>query len=455
MPASTPEAFDALVKKIEAIAQKNPSYYRRRLRLLACLGYGYIVLVFTLLLGGLVLIRQALLATQGVASTSQLNVIIVLIAAGFVSLFFAPVKKPAGVVLTRAQVPQLYAMLDELSVVLKAPKLDTVILDVELNAAIMQRPKFGIIGWHANYLLLGLPLMQVLSPEQFKAVVAHELAHLCGGDGRVAAWIYRVRKTWFELAERFEQNRQGGLFFRKFFSWYGPFFKAYSFVHARSQEYEADRRAAEIVDPKHKAEALIWLNLNASKLIKQFWPNFEQQSADLAEPPGDYISQLLSVLEKEIKPKEKLKWLALRLAEQSTNDSTHPCLRDRLDALGYKVSAELTSVEQRATVLLSQHLESLTQQLNQQWKKEHWQGWYLLRDRYRHRQQRLAELDNKSQTLLTIEERVKQVALHAVIGDNARISATVNSVLEQVPNHAAANYWLGWLLTEAEDTQLG
>lgn len=451
--ASTPESFDALVQKIEAIAQKNPTYYRRRLRLLASLGYGYIILVFALILGGLVLLRQVITMTQGSAIASQLNLIMLIIAVGFLSLFFVPVKKPAGVPLTRAQVPQLFAMLDELSTALKAPKLHTVILNAELNAAVMQRPKFGIIGWHTNYLLLGLPLMQILSPEQFKAVLAHELAHLCGGDGRVAAWIYRIRKTWFELAERFEQNRQGGVFFRKFFSWYGPFFKAYSFVHARSQEYEADRRAAELVGAQNKAEALIWLNINASKLVKQVLPRFEQRAAKLAEPPDDYVSSMMATLEEEISLEEQKKWLSAHLARQSTNESTHPCLSDRLNALGYKIPEQLSQNQESATVLIKDQLHSAVKQLDQLWKKEHLQVWHLLRDRYQHRQQRLKALEAKPQDLLTIEERIKQATLHYAIGDKSRVYSIVNSVLKEDPNHAAANYWMGALLTEGADNK--
>jgi len=451
--ASTPESFDALVKKIEAIAQKNPTYYRRRLRLLASLGYGYIILVFALILLALLLLRQLLLVTQGSAIASQLNLIMLLIGAGFLSLFFVPVKKPAGVSLTRAQVPQLFTLLDELSTALKAPKLDTVIVNAELNAAVMQRPKFGIIGWHTNYLLLGLPLMQILSPQQFQAVLAHELAHLCGGDGRVAAWIYRIRKTWFELAERFEQTRQGGVFFRKFFSWYGPFFKAYSFVHARSQEYEADRRAAELVGAEHKAEALIWLNINASKLIKQLLPQFEQQSASLDEPPDNYVSKLMAALKEEIAPADSGKWLSVHLSRQSNNESTHPCLSDRLNALGYTVPRQLSPSTDRATELLGDQLDGLLQQLDRLWKKEHLQVWHLLKDRYRNRQKRLRTLDSKS--LLTVEERLTQATLHYAIGNKSKVYPMVAQLLAEVPDHAAANYWMGALLTETEDTTKG
>ena len=140
--------------------------------------------------------------------------------------------------LNRKQAAGLFSVVDELTKSLKAPQFNHILLTADLNAAVVQRPRFGFIGWQINYLLLGLPLMQALSPDQFRAVVAHELAHLSGDDSRFSGWIYRVRQAWFELAEKFQSDRQGGFFFRQFFSWYGPFFKAYSFVLARAQEYE-------------------------------------------------------------------------------------------------------------------------------------------------------------------------------------------------------------------------
>lgn len=59
----------------------------------------------------------------------------------------------------------------------------------------MQHARLGVLGWHVNYLILGLPLMQAVSPEQFRAIVAHELGHLSRNHSRFAGWIYRVRLT--------------------------------------------------------------------------------------------------------------------------------------------------------------------------------------------------------------------------------------------------------------------
>ncbi|MEL6493593.1 MAG: hypothetical protein AAFQ41_00540, partial [Cyanobacteria bacterium J06623_7] len=54
----TPEGFDAFVRKIEGMARQKPAYYRRRLKLMAYLGYAYILLIPLLLLGALFIIQK-------------------------------------------------------------------------------------------------------------------------------------------------------------------------------------------------------------------------------------------------------------------------------------------------------------------------------------------------------------------------------------------------------------
>ena len=66
----------------------------------------------------------------------------------------------------------------------------------EVNAAVVQRPAFGLVGGPRNYLLLGLPLMEAMPPAEALAVVAHEYGHVAGSHGQFSAFIYRLRHTW-------------------------------------------------------------------------------------------------------------------------------------------------------------------------------------------------------------------------------------------------------------------
>jgi Zn-dependent protease with chaperone function len=90
-----------------------------------------------------------------------------------------------------------------------------------------------------------------LTPEEFQAVLAHELAHLSREHGRFGRWIYRLRRSWSQVFEQLSRPRgQGEVSLRplivKFIDWFWPRFNAYAFVLSRTDEYEADAMAARV-----------------------------------------------------------------------------------------------------------------------------------------------------------------------------------------------------------------
>ena len=44
-------------------------------------------------------------------------------------------------------------------------------------------------------MLVGLPLLQLVTERGLRAVIAHEYGHYAGGDTRLGPWIYRTRET--------------------------------------------------------------------------------------------------------------------------------------------------------------------------------------------------------------------------------------------------------------------
>jgi Zn-dependent protease with chaperone function len=79
--------------------------------------------------------------------------------------------------LTRAQAPTLFGLLDQTSAALGARPLAHVVVDEHFNAS------YGEVGWRREPVLtLGLPLVAVLDAAELVALVGHELAHGVNGD---------------------------------------------------------------------------------------------------------------------------------------------------------------------------------------------------------------------------------------------------------------------------------
>ncbi|MFG2076175.1 M48 family metallopeptidase [Nonomuraea maritima] len=109
-------------------------------------------------------------------------------------------RLPADVqVLTRADAPELHALIDRIGEGVGAPKVDTVALGGMANAAL------ATYGWRRRRLVvIGYPLWLVLSPRERVAVLAHELGHSSNGDAR-HGWV--VGGALYALEELYGMTR--------------------------------------------------------------------------------------------------------------------------------------------------------------------------------------------------------------------------------------------------------
>lgn len=460
----THEEFVGMVNRLEEFARREPSKYALRVGLLAALGYAYLLLVLAavlLLIFGLIYVGRLNWAVL------KVGWILLTFAALVLRAMWVRIPPPEGVEVARAQAPRLFELVDELTAKLNAPPIHRVLLDGEFNASVSQVPRLGPLGWHRNYLVLGLPLMQALSPEQFRAVLAHELGHLSGNHGRFSSRIYGVRQTWFQLLARFQaEGRWGSFVFVKFFNWYAPYFNAYSFVLARRHEYDADRASAELTSPETAAEALVTVDVKGSRLAEEFWPEvFKQADAQREPAPGAFL-RLSTFLREPVPEAAGAGFLRRSLAHETGYDDTHPSLAARLSALGVIGSdgagaaaewAERHRFEPLRESAAMHYLGAAHQQFAERVDAE-WRELVAPQWRERHEyavssQRKLAALDEKAAAgqPLSPEEMWERAYWTAEFVGQEQAEPRLRELLEQRPRHAEANFLLGQILLERGD----
>ena len=158
------------------------------------------------------------------------------------------IPPPEGIELRAADAPGSSRTIERLRERLDTPRIDHVLLDGDFNASVVQTPRFGPLGWYRNYLTIGLPYMQALSPEELESVLAHELGHISRRHGRFTSWIYRLHVSWGRFAHELEETGVAGAgLARRFLAWYVPRLQACSVALMREHEHEADRAAADAV----------------------------------------------------------------------------------------------------------------------------------------------------------------------------------------------------------------
>ncbi len=222
---------------------------------------------------------------------------------------------------------------------MRGPRFHHVLLINEMNAAVVQRPLFGLIGFPRNYLLLGLPLLESATPDEAMAVVAHEYGHLAGAHGRFGAFIYRLRLSWGTIqAIAGQWTGWTGRLLRKPVDWYAPYFNAYTFVLARTNEYQADAASAELVGTPAAASALKRVNVSGGSYERFLSTTFASARSE-GTPPDDlserWARTALAPQAAELASKD----LGEALARDPGVADTHPSLRQRLLALGVAEAA--------------------------------------------------------------------------------------------------------------------
>jgi Zn-dependent protease with chaperone function len=448
----TRDEYESLVRRLEQEAAANPVGYRRRLGALALLGHGYIVAALLLLLcGGAVIGWLSALSAALLLLLKKLGWALLALAFLGSRALSVRINPPQGHRLTRARCPQLFKVIDEVRVKLRAPRTHRVLLTGDFNAAIVQHPRLAFLGTR-NYLLLGLPLMQCLSPEELQAVIAHELGHLSGAHGRFGAWIYRTRMSWARLMSVLAaQSIWATGLFKRFFSWYGPLFNAYSFVQARQQEYEADRMSVEVAGAGPTASALLRVSREGEYLGETFWPGVFRRADEEPVPDLSPFTLLGSALRKSGPGGAREDWLERALAQRTGYADTHPCLADRLRAIGTAPHEPEPVGQSAAEVLLGQAVESLRHEMDEGWRSRV-KGWWARRHRYASDSRaRLVTLESRATQTLSEDELWERARLTEEFGSSELAMALYTQVIERNAQHVGALWRCGQMLLARDD----
>ncbi|MDF1484478.1 M48 family metallopeptidase [Ramlibacter sp. H39-3-26] len=386
--------FIHLVRLSEHDSADDPRAYRRSVARFAALGYAWVV--------GCLLLAVALLAWLAAqwlegARFHGYWVLLGLFAAGLLwsslRALRVPMEPPAGLPLARTDAPTLFDALERIRRKIKGPAIDHVLLTDDFNAAIVQLPRFGLLGGSTNYLALGLPLMMAVDRRRLLAVLAHEYGHLRGGHGRFSAWVYRSRMAWGRLWQDMQQRADiVSALSRSFFAWYFPRFHARSFAMARQDEYEADRIARKLLGADAISAALMEIEIKGAWLARSFWTTHWRQARDTAVPRGPYSAMARALA---LEPDAAFAHDSLRAAlrRMSGDDDTHPVLRDRLEALQPDVtrfSPPLWSA--RPALRLLKDPVRWTQHFDTAWRRDHAGAWKLQHAWFSRLRERVAAL---------------------------------------------------------------
>lgn len=442
----TRDGYNSLVAELSLVWSDRPRELLRETILWVLLGYAALIFALLACLG--LLVAGVVLAVfyQGVAGTlaaAALALAGLFTAAFLVACLWVKFEPPAGIVLEEKAHPELYQVIRETGRRLGDLRFHKVVLDPELNAAVVQNPRLGMFGWYRSYLVIGLPLMEILTIDEFRAVLAHEFAHIGGPDGRLRAWLHRTRASWEKIAGRLSASSFCPPL-AKFVHWFWPRFNSRAFLLSRFNELEADRISAEAVSPEILASGLRRLAIQGQRLDLELWQPLEAAIPGIAPLPGDVMEKLSALARSEPCAALCEHWASQALALGTEPGDTHPGLAERLSRLDLSGGAELPHlVPERCAaddLLGSAFLGEAKARFSREWLRD------AAAARAAHRRASEDACDARG-----VRDAWKRIAALSRLDGLEKVQPEVLALLERRPDHSGALFLRGCHLAQQDD----
>lgn len=462
----TREQFDALVARLDQRLGKRPGRLKAELVFFALAAFalmfawaGFLLLVA----GSLIFLAftvewkdsPGFFFTMGIAC-----LFLILAGRAFFTLMIRT-EPPKGRRLTREEVPELFALVEEVRSELQCRPFHEVLLTPDFNASACYRPRLGFLGWARNSLVLGLPLLECLSVEQVKSIIAHEFTHMAGGHSAFSAWVYRQRQIWAGLMVKIDERAASSgrsysvnKLFLRILRWFWPRFHARAFLLSRTDEYEADRNAAKVTGVEPAGLALWRIGAFGERLEEEFWQELWEEAAGTSTPPHDGLSRMTLALSKAPDVEKAVRWKERCCLELTGHLDTHPALPDRLKGLGLSVRDfalapfPVAVSPAASSVLLGASLPVLRETVQAHWEKNVLAMWKERHAVASNRQGQLQRMEAHTEGPLSDNPEVlwERATLLLQVNGDAAAEPLLRQLLALKPAHHHAALQLGRIL---------
>ena len=232
---------------------------------------------------------------------------------------------PPGPRLDLLQHPGLCALLQDVAAKTREKFPREVYISASMNAGVSEQG--GVLGiFGRRIMILGLPLLQVLSVGELRAVLVHEFGHYCGGDTKLTPLIYRTRSS----IARTLQNLGDGIT-HMVFRGYGQLFLRITRSIARHQEFAADELAARLAGARTFSAALCKL-YSMSPVYELYWRHELAAVLNAGYLPP-YINGFQHFLQCTDRPTDADGIQEAAVTREDNPYDTHPTLGERLKAI--------------------------------------------------------------------------------------------------------------------------
>lgn len=378
--------------KYNSQAAANLNAYRRKVIALCQLGL-VLILLFCLPFFALLAFAIERCTDHFLLGSFLLFICLIILSRIIGPLLEAVHTQPETIPLTPTQSPELFGMVKETAASLGI----NANIQIELHKHLAV---FGRTGKRCTTLNLGLPLLQTLTPQQFRSILINELIHIRTGNEHLQHKITSRMQRWNNLKDSLNGSLLGTLS-APFFKYTLPWIDLHTYPLYCHNVLQNDIQTTRFCNPDELAAALCNLHAAAGYLEADFWQQFSKQSEQHDRP----LQMPFSAYPGYLKTASLQSHLDNALNMPHYVQNPRPTLQNRLRNLSRSARLNFPAPDQSAATLLGEALPDILQQFDEEWWNHevsaHWEQAHTL---HQERIVRLQELD-KQAVQNTLDER--------------------------------------------------
>jgi hypothetical protein len=263
---------------------------------------------------------------------------------------------PLGRILTEEDSAEFLKEIERIRVEVGGPKLDSVTIGGGFSISVMTECKSMRLG-QVRHLVIGLPVMLVLSPEDVTVLAAHELAFHSGQRDPTIQKLSRLEEYWRSSMDTWHSSgkmRWSPLC--KLSEWYLDHYSPMTHVLRKQAWLDADQAAAETLSGELLTKALVRSEVEMSHRLEPY----VEAASDADHLYSDYVRGFRAY------PRERVESIPKTL-EQALVGKGDPYdadywLRSRLAGLGLDVESGDEAVAKELAALATPIEESSAEQ---------------------------------------------------------------------------------------------
>lgn len=344
--------YDQLARWVDSFSVRHEKPYLYCAVAFMLLGYAFLLLFpFLAIEGAMILFSEI-----SNARTTEHWIVVevwsaILLFCLFLSgqIFRLRFPRVSGLKLSKELAPKLYAVIAGVRKYTSQPSIRNVVLTDQYELRIDEVPRLGYPFVTSNTLVIGIPVLQSLSDEQFRGMLLRKFGQYANGRFRLSHWLFRSRLLWQHyLGVLMSRKRFGETPVRWFFSIYSPLFDAFTIPAARMDELTADSAVLEWLNDRDYFEMM-----KSDVIAEVFFENGYWRKVNHLglKNPKNIVRPFeeLELNSSHLNSKEdRLEWLKAAYLAKQKSSRAMPVLRSRMESIGQSKLLAVPVVEKAA-----------------------------------------------------------------------------------------------------------